>query len=126
MNPSLQNIHKRAAAARNQITNVVADACASYEDGLTAILHNQVLQLQYFARLESGNQQERSEAAIIILGLRLYTDELLTALHKKFPCKQSGEPSSAGPSSAAPASTSTGAPPTSPAPNESAPTSGPA
>ena len=126
MNPVLQNIHKRAADARNQIANMVANACESYEDGLKALIKLQVLQLQISSGLDSENEQIRSEAAVIILGLRLYADELLTALHKKFPCKQSGEPSSAGPSSAAPASTSTGAPPTSSAPNASAPTSGPA
>jgi len=126
MDPVLQNIHKRATAARNQIANMVADACASYEDGLEALINLQVLQIQYSAQLDSDDQQERGKAAVIILGLRLYAYELVTALHTKFPCKQSGKPSPAGPSSAAPASTSTGAPPTSPAPNESAPTSGPA
>lgn len=125
MDHVFQNIHKRATDARASIARI-PDAFESYEDGLKALLKLQVLQIQLAIGLDFNHEQIRGESAILILGLRLYTDELLTAIHKKFPCKQSGEPSSAGPSSAAPASTSTGAPPTSPAPNESAPTSGPA
>lgn len=126
MNPTLQKIQDRAADVRSQINHNVQNYCTCYNDGLRMLAKISMVQVSLLQDLQDEDIETSFAASLCLYGLHLYSGELLTALNNKFPCKQSGEPSSAGPSSAAPASTSTGAPPTSPAPKESAPTSGPA